>query len=315
MMPAAPFPADEIERVSALRTSGLLESGPNCDLDVIVRQAAAVWGTPIAAVSLLDGTHQHFKASVGLGVPHTSRDMAFCGYAILQSEPLVVLDAHADARFADNPLVLGRPDIRFYVGVPVYGRDRPALRRVVRDRHHRAVGGRRCRDPVAVGVVRSGFQDTVSTTQVHPGPDIAGDCHGRPLPGQTRHISPSRRQSGRGADSGRVDASSRTVASWPPHASSPRSARAAGLASASAIAARGTSGSWPPLSNRPSLNTARIARLGKPHPAPAVHPVRSDPQGKTARLQIVCPIRRDEQRWRPACAAPGDTAAAGSMCR
>ncbi len=36
----------------------------------------------------------------------------------------MVLDAHADARFADNALVLGRPDIRFYVGVPVYGQDR-----------------------------------------------------------------------------------------------------------------------------------------------------------------------------------------------
>jgi GAF domain-containing protein len=123
-MPAAPFPANEIERVSALRKSGLLESGPDPDLDLIVRQAAALWGTPIAAVSLLDGTHQHFKASVGVGVPHTSRDMAFCGYVILQSEPLVVLDAHVDARFADNPLVLSRPDIRFYVGVPVYGQER-----------------------------------------------------------------------------------------------------------------------------------------------------------------------------------------------
>ena len=126
-MPAAPFPANEIERVSALRKSGLLESGPDSDLDLIVRQAAALWGTPIAAVSLLDGTHQHFKASVGLGVPHTSRDMAFCGYAILQSEPLVVLDAQSDARFKDNPLVLGRPDIRFYVGVPVHGQDRQAF--------------------------------------------------------------------------------------------------------------------------------------------------------------------------------------------
>ena len=123
-MPAAPFPVNEIARVRALRTSGLLESGPDADLDVIVRQAAALWGTPIAAVSLLDGTHQHFKASVGLGVPHTSRDTAFCGYTILQSEPLVVLDAQVDPRFADNPLVLGQPDIRFYVGVPVYGQDR-----------------------------------------------------------------------------------------------------------------------------------------------------------------------------------------------
>lgn len=31
----------------------------------------------------------------------------------------VILDAHADGRFADNPLVTGSPHIRFYVGVPL----------------------------------------------------------------------------------------------------------------------------------------------------------------------------------------------------
>ena len=159
-MPGAPLPANEVERLRKvpLRTSGLLESGPNPDLDVIVRQAAALWGTPIAAVSLLDGTHQHFKASVGVGVPHTSRDMAFCGYVILQSEPLVVLDAHVDARFADNPLVLGRPDIRFYVGVPVYGQDRqPFGALCVIDTTERLAVGR-CGDPVVARAVRPGFQ-------------------------------------------------------------------------------------------------------------------------------------------------------------
>lgn len=121
-MPAAPLPANEINRLRALRASGLLENGPDPDLDATVRQAK-LWGTPIAAVTLLDGTHAHFKAGTGLDVPYTSRDEAFCGYAILQSDPLVVLDAHTDPRFADNPLVLAQPGIRFYAGVPIYGPD------------------------------------------------------------------------------------------------------------------------------------------------------------------------------------------------
>lgn len=36
---------------------------------------------------------------------------------------LVVPDAHADARFADNPLVTGDPRVRFYAGAPLTVRD------------------------------------------------------------------------------------------------------------------------------------------------------------------------------------------------
>ncbi len=119
-MPAAPLPEDETERLRALRHTGLLESGADPVLDGIVRRAAALFGAPIAVVSLLDSTRQTFKASIGIGVPHTDRDMAFCGYAILQPDPLVVLDTPHDTRFADNPLVTGAPGVRFYAGSPVY---------------------------------------------------------------------------------------------------------------------------------------------------------------------------------------------------
>ncbi len=119
-MPAAPWPQDETERLRALRNTGLLESGTDPVLDTIVRRAATLFGAPIAVVSLLDDVRQNFKASVGVGVHHTRREMAFCGYVILGSDPLVVLDAHRDARFSDNAMVVGAPGVRFYVGAPVY---------------------------------------------------------------------------------------------------------------------------------------------------------------------------------------------------
>ena len=34
-------------------------------------------------------------------------------------EPMVVADTFLDQRFADNPLVLGEPRIRFYAGYPL----------------------------------------------------------------------------------------------------------------------------------------------------------------------------------------------------
>jgi GAF domain-containing protein len=122
-MPAAPLPANEIERLSALYASELLESGPHPRLNAIVREATILWGAPMAALALVDAKHVHFKASIGLDVTPIARNEAFCAYAILQSDPLVVPDPRIDPRFADNPRVLAEPGIRFYAAVPVYGRN------------------------------------------------------------------------------------------------------------------------------------------------------------------------------------------------
>jgi len=120
-MPLIPLPPDEAERLLALRRSGLLETASNERLDAIVHRAAMLFNMPIAAISLIDDTRQVFKSSVGLGLPYSSRDLSFCGYTILGTEPMVVADPRHDARFADNPHVRGAPGIRFYVGAPVYG--------------------------------------------------------------------------------------------------------------------------------------------------------------------------------------------------
>ncbi|MEJ0049057.1 MAG: GAF domain-containing protein [Rhodospirillales bacterium] len=120
-MPAAPLPANEADRLSALRRSGALESGPDPRLDDIVQRVFGMAGASVAAISLVDETRQVFKSSIGLGVPHTARDVSFCAYVILSADPLVVLDAKQDARFVDNALVCSPPFVSFYLGVPVFG--------------------------------------------------------------------------------------------------------------------------------------------------------------------------------------------------
>ncbi|MEP6971746.1 MAG: GAF domain-containing protein, partial [Betaproteobacteria bacterium] len=89
--------------------------------------AAHFFGVPIALISLVDRDRQWFKSRSGLQVQQTSREVSFCGHAILQPQALVVSDALADDRFADNPLVQSEPRLRFYAGHPIVAADGSAI--------------------------------------------------------------------------------------------------------------------------------------------------------------------------------------------
>lgn len=119
-MTAAPKPPNEEMRLEALRGFEILDTPAEKAYDDLVRLASYICETPIAAVSFIDRDRQWFKAKVGLEVPETKRDLAFCAHAILTpDDTLIVPDASLDARFSDNPLVTGDPKIRFYAGVPL----------------------------------------------------------------------------------------------------------------------------------------------------------------------------------------------------
>jgi diguanylate cyclase (GGDEF)-like protein/PAS domain S-box-containing protein len=114
-----PVPSNETERLEALRALGLSSLARDERFDAICRTASALFGVPIAVVSILEADRQWFKARCGLSADETSRDVAFCAYAILSDEVMVVEDARVDPRFRDNPLVTGEPHIRFYAGAPL----------------------------------------------------------------------------------------------------------------------------------------------------------------------------------------------------
>ncbi|MBM3542311.1 MAG: GAF domain-containing protein, partial [Alphaproteobacteria bacterium] len=115
----APKPADEAERLAALRRHNILDTAPEETYDRIARLAAQVMGTPIALVSLVDDDRQWFKARYGLVAEQTPRDVAFCAHTILDSKVMVVPDARRDPRFAGNPLVTGEQRVIFYAGAPL----------------------------------------------------------------------------------------------------------------------------------------------------------------------------------------------------
>lgn len=115
-----PLPADETGRLDRLHALGVLDTPAEPLFDALVAAAAAATGTPISLVSLIDRDRQWFKANSGLPeATETPREVAFCAHAILGDDLLEVPDACQDPRFAQNPLVQGRPDIRFYAGAPI----------------------------------------------------------------------------------------------------------------------------------------------------------------------------------------------------
>ncbi|MFO0556513.1 MAG: ATP-binding protein [Polyangiales bacterium] len=118
-MKAPSKPENESERLTALRATELLDTHAEEAFDELVSAVSKLLDVPIAIVSLVDEERQWFKARVGLESEQTARDVSFCGHAILESGPMVIPDACDDARFKDNPLVLGPPHMRFYAGVPL----------------------------------------------------------------------------------------------------------------------------------------------------------------------------------------------------
>src|SRR5690242_8405288 len=118
-----PVPGDEVERLRSLRAYKILDTKPEEHFDELTRLAALICGVPISLISLIDADRQWFKSKFGLDVQETPRAQAFCTHAIMQPDLFVVPDATKDARFADNPLVTGDLNIRFYAGEPLAARD------------------------------------------------------------------------------------------------------------------------------------------------------------------------------------------------
>ncbi|KXF82037.1 GAF domain-containing protein [Enterovibrio coralii] len=110
---------DESQRLVTLQLFGLLDTLPEERFDRITRMAKRLFNVEMSLVSLVDSGRQWFKSAQGLDAKETPRDISFCGHAILGDEPFIVSDASTDARFSDNPLVQGHPNIRFYAGCPI----------------------------------------------------------------------------------------------------------------------------------------------------------------------------------------------------
>jgi PAS domain S-box-containing protein len=115
-------------RLAVLRDFAVLDTPTEREFDDLTALAATICDVPMALVSLVDRDRQWFKSRVGLEVTETPRTDSFCAHAIAGGDDVMVVpDAPADPRFADNALVTGAPHIRFYAGVPLVSEEGAGL--------------------------------------------------------------------------------------------------------------------------------------------------------------------------------------------
>ncbi|WP_295320819.1 HWE histidine kinase domain-containing protein [uncultured Sphingopyxis sp.] len=106
-------------RLDTLREYRIMDTPPEAAFDRVTKMVADLYGVPIALVSFVGEHRQWVKSAHGLGAADTPRDIGFCRHVVAGGRSVMVTDAANDARFRDDPLVVGDLRARFHAGVPL----------------------------------------------------------------------------------------------------------------------------------------------------------------------------------------------------
>jgi two-component sensor histidine kinase len=118
-VPATIIPANEPQRMAAVKRYEILDTPADGSFDRITSIAARRFNVPISIISIVDNDRIWFKSHHGLDAKQIDREPGLCASAILKPEPHILLDASKDVRSLANPLVAGDFGLRFYAGVPL----------------------------------------------------------------------------------------------------------------------------------------------------------------------------------------------------
>ena len=117
----APRPANDAERVAAVKSYRLLDTAPEIAYDEITELAAQICQCPVAVIGLVDETRDWKKSTYGMPPDFRSipRELSICSTTICGANLVISSDLSKDERYRDNPTVSGEPNLRFYCGVPL----------------------------------------------------------------------------------------------------------------------------------------------------------------------------------------------------
>ncbi len=109
-------PGYERDRMCAVQDLKILDTAIEERFDKITREAALRFAVPISTITIIDKDREWYKSMQGLKQREGPRDISFCAHALLHEEMFIIEDTLKDPLFADNPMVIGEPFIRFYAG-------------------------------------------------------------------------------------------------------------------------------------------------------------------------------------------------------
>lgn len=118
-MPSAPEHPHETRRLEALARYDVLGAPTEEAFDAIAYLMAQICETPLAAVSFVAADCNWMHAEVGIGRRDLPLETSICAHAILETGLVEIANLTCDPRTADNPLVTGWPELRFYAGAPL----------------------------------------------------------------------------------------------------------------------------------------------------------------------------------------------------
>lgn len=116
-MQKAPIPQNEDDRIAAVHNLAILDTSPEKRFDDITKEAIEKLKVPISTITIVDKDREWFKSNPGLDNKEGPRETSFCGHALFATSIFIVEDTLEDERFKDNPMVIGKPYIRFYAGI------------------------------------------------------------------------------------------------------------------------------------------------------------------------------------------------------
>jgi diguanylate cyclase (GGDEF)-like protein/PAS domain S-box-containing protein len=111
---------NEASRLEALQAYDILDSAPDEAFDQLVRLAATLFGTPMAALSFVDDRREWRKSAVGLGKTEVARPDSLCAQVVTEGRELVATDLQASSQHLSGK---DSHEWRFYAAMPVVTAD------------------------------------------------------------------------------------------------------------------------------------------------------------------------------------------------
>lgn len=112
-------PADEINRMIAVRSLQSGQGNTTPELAALAALARGVFGAAFAAINIVEEDWLRIAGQAGLVFSDCARDQSVCTRVVYANDIVVVPDLQLDAELSVLPFVAGAPHLRFYAGAPL----------------------------------------------------------------------------------------------------------------------------------------------------------------------------------------------------